>query len=226
MGKESTADATVVHIGRQPSTSRAQLSHIALQLFLDRGFDETTVDDIADAAGIGRRTLFRYFASKNDLPWGDFEAGLDDMRAYLAAVPSTVSLADALAAAVVRFNAFPPEEIPYHRKRMELLLNVPALVAHSGLRYVAWRKVVSDFVAARLGLSEDALEPQAMGWIYLGISISAYEQWLKDDQADLSSLLETAFGILGPDFGTATRHAHPPTADTKEDAGNAGPCGT
>ena len=212
MNNESSADDGAVRIGRQPSTSRAELSHIALQLFLERGFDETTVDDIADAAGIGRRTLFRYFASKNDLPWGDFEAGLDAMRAYLATVPTTVSLADALAAAVVRFNAFPPEEIPFHRERMELLLNVPALVAHSSLRYVAWRKVVSDYVALRLGLGEDALEPQAMGWIYLGISMSAYEQWLKDPNADLTTLLETAFDLLGPDFGTATAHPHPPDA--------------
>jgi mycofactocin system transcriptional regulator len=200
---ESSGGVVPPRIGRQPSTSRAALSHIALQLFLEHGFDETTVDDIADAAGIGRRTLFRYFASKNDLPWGDFEAGLDEMRAHLAAVPTSVSIAEALAAAVVRFNAFPPEEIPYHRERMELLLNVPALVAHSSLRYVAWRKVVSDYVAARLGLGDDALEPQAMGWIYLGISMSAYEQWLKDETADLGSLLERAFRMLGPDFGTA-----------------------
>jgi len=199
---QSNGDVVTPRIGRQPSTSRAELSHIALQLFLERGFDETTVDDIAEAAGIGRRTLFRYFASKNDLPWGDFAAGLEEMREFLAAVPTTVPLAEALAAAVVRFNAFPPEEIPFHRERMELLLNVPALVAHSSLRYVAWRKVVSEYVAKRLGLGEDALEPQAMGWIYLGISMSAYEQWLKDEGADLVSLLETAFRVLSPGFGT------------------------
>ncbi|MEJ1230968.1 MAG: mycofactocin system transcriptional regulator [Galbitalea sp.] len=187
--------------GRAPSTSRAELSHIALQLFLEHGFDETTVDDIADAAGIGRRTLFRYFASKNDLPWGDFEAGLDEMRRHLFEMPADTPIADALAAAVLKFNAFPPEEIPYHRERMELLLNVPTLIAHSNLRYIAWRKVVSDYVALRLGVDEDALEPQAIGWIYLGISMSAYEQWLRHDDADLAALLETAFRMLGPDFG-------------------------
>ena len=189
-------------IGRQPSTSRAELSHIALELFLERGFDETTVDDIADAAGIGRRTLFRYFASKNDLPWGDFEAGLAEMRSYLATVPTSVTLAEALAASIVRFNAFPPEEIPYHRKRMELLLNVPALVAHSSLRYVAWRQVIADYVAQRLELPRDSLQPQEMGWIYLGVSMSAYEQWLRDETADLGTLLGNALRLLGPDFGT------------------------
>ncbi|UUT36556.1 TetR family transcriptional regulator [Microbacterium elymi] len=45
------------------------MSHIALELFLANGFDETTVDEIARAARIGRRTFFRYYASKNDLAW-------------------------------------------------------------------------------------------------------------------------------------------------------------
>ncbi|HEY0260921.1 MAG TPA: mycofactocin system transcriptional regulator [Lacisediminihabitans sp.] len=188
-------DAATVppRIGRQPSTSRAQLSHIALQLFIERGFDETTVDQIASAAGIGRRTFFRYFSSKNDLPWGDFDAGLEDMRAYLRSSSGELSLIDALVAAVIEFNRFPAEEIPYHRKRMELLLTVPTLLAHSALRYVEWRQVVADYAASRLGVERDSLEPQAIAWIFLGVSLSAYEQWLKDEDADLIRLLESAF---------------------------------
>jgi len=193
--------------GRHPTTTRAQLSHVALQLFIEQGFDETTVDDIAHTAGIGRRTLFRYFPSKNDLPWGDFEAGLEDMRKFLAALPEDLPLMDALSAAIVDFNRFPAEEVPYHRKRMELLLNVPALVAHSTLRYAAWREVIADFAAARLGVAPDALEPRSIGWIFLGVSLSAYEQWLQQDDADLIPLIESALEILrtmnGPWSGPA-----------------------
>ena len=193
--------------GRHPTTTRAQLSHVALQLFIEQGFDETTVDDIAHTAGIGRRTLFRYFPSKNDLPWGDFEAGLEDMRKFLAALPEDLPLMDALSAAIVDFNRFPAEEVPYHRKRMELLLNVPALVAHSTLRYAAWRDVIADFAAARLGVAPDALEPRSIGWIFLGVSLSAYEQWLQQDDADLIPLIESALEILrtmnGPWSGPA-----------------------
>lgn len=190
-------------IGRQPSTSRAQLSHIALQLFIERGFDETTVEEVASAAGIGRRTLFRYFASKNDLPWGDFDASLDQMRVFLGRVPTDVPLLAALTAAVIDFNRFPEAEIPFHRERMDLILNVPALVAHSSLRYVAWRQVVADYVAVRLNVPPDGMQPQSIGWILLGVSIAAYEQWLKDDDADLTALLETSFASLHDLFGTA-----------------------
>ena len=51
--------------GRRPVTSHSQISTIAIDLFTAKGFDETSVDDIAEAAGIARRTLFRYFPSKN-----------------------------------------------------------------------------------------------------------------------------------------------------------------
>ena len=182
--------------GRHPTTTRAHLSHVALQLFIERGFEETTVDDIAHAAGIGRRTLFRYFPSKNDLPWGDFEAGLEDMRNFLAALPADLPLMDALFAAIVEFNRFPAEEVPYHRKRMELLLNVPALVAHSTLRYAAWREVIAVYAAGRLGVEPDTLEPRSIGWIFLGVSLSAYEQWLQHDDAELIPLIESALTML------------------------------
>jgi TetR/AcrR family transcriptional regulator, regulator of mycofactocin system len=180
-------------IGRAPATTHGELSHIALALFLERGFEETTVDDIVSAAGIGRRTFFRYFRSKNDLPWGDFDRLLDSMRAHLDALPHDLPLRDALRLAVVEFNRFPPDEIPVHRERMWLLLNVPSLMAHSTLRYTEWRQVIAEFVAARLGDRADALEPQAVAWACLGLCLAAYEQWLAHDDADLLALIDEAF---------------------------------
>ncbi|MGH1553997.1 TetR family transcriptional regulator [Streptomyces sp. L7] len=61
------------------------LERLGFDLFARHGFDRTTVDDIAAAAGIGRRTFFRYFASKNDLVWGDFEGQLVRLRELLDA---------------------------------------------------------------------------------------------------------------------------------------------
>lgn len=198
MNDQESDPARAARIGRQLSTSRGELSHLALQLFLERGFDGTTVDDIAAAAGIGRRTVFRYFASKNDLPWGDFEALLERMRGFLRGLPADTPLLQALGAAIIDFNRLPEEEIPYHRKRMELLLNVPALAAHSTLRYESWRQVIAEYAAERLGVAADGLEPQALGWILLGVSLSAYEQWLLHEDADLLELITRALGMLDP----------------------------
>lgn len=189
-------------LGRKPVTSRAQLSRIALELFSIRGFNETTTDDIAEAAGIGRRTLFRYSASKSDLAWGDFDIELERLRHYLGSLSPSLPLVDALTAAVLEFNRFPDEEIPYHRARMELLLTVPALIAHSTLRYAAWRKVIAEFVARKDESDPTSLRPQAIGWACLGASLSAYEQWLRHEDADLLQLLESAFNVLADAFKT------------------------
>lgn len=57
-------------IGRRPSTSKEELAAIGIELFMEAGFDETSIDDIAEAADIARRTFFRYFPSKNEVAWG------------------------------------------------------------------------------------------------------------------------------------------------------------
>ncbi len=200
MTSADSSPSTTSRIGRQPSTSVAEVRHVALRLFIDRGFDQTTIDDIATAVGIGRRTFFRYFPSKNDVPWGEFDALIDDMRDYLAAQPDEVPLLQALRGAVLEFNRFPSDEIPYHRERMALLLNVPSLVAHSTLRYAAWRQAIAEFAGKRLGVDSEELEPQAIAWTFLAVSLTAYEQWLRHDDAELSELLDRAFLVLDDVF--------------------------
>jgi mycofactocin system transcriptional regulator len=183
-------------------TTRDQLERVALDLFAERGFDATTVDDIAAAAGISRRTFFRYFPSKNDVVWGAFDELLRGMEAWLAGVDGDVAVLDALAEAVVRFNSLPPDAVAAHRRRMELILHVPALQAHSTLRYADWRAVVARFVAGRTGADERDALPQLLGHVALGAAVAAYEQWLADERADLESLMATAFAELRTGFGS------------------------
>src|SRR5579863_2890689 len=145
------------HPGRKRVTSRAELEQTAFALFAERGFEQTTVEDIATAAGIGRRTFFRYFRSKNDVPWGMFEQELERMRARLKACPGDVQLMDAIRVALVDFNRVEPDQVPRHRRRMELILRVPALLAHSTLRFASWRAVIAEFIAERTAQRPDAL---------------------------------------------------------------------
>jgi TetR/AcrR family transcriptional regulator, regulator of mycofactocin system len=187
--------------GRRRVTSQAELEHVAFGLFGRQGFERTTIDEIAAAAGIGRRTFFRYFASKNDVPWGDFDTELERMRLRLRSFPARTPLMDAIREAVVDFNRVPPEQIDWHRRRMELLLRTPALQAHSTLRYAAWRQVIAEFVAERTGQAPDALAPRTIGYVALGVALAAYEHWLEASDADLSDLLEGAMRQLDAAFG-------------------------
>lgn len=186
--------------GRRHVTSRAELERTAFGLFAANGFDKTTVDEIAAAAGIGRRTFFRYFPSKNDIPWGAFDLELEKMRARLKALPPDIPLMEAIRLALVDFNHVPADQVPLHRRRMELILRVPALVAHSALRFTDWRQVVAEFAAERTGRRVDELAPQAIAHAVLGVALAAYEHWLDDPSADIGALLDAAMRQLGAAF--------------------------
>ena len=188
------------HPGRRRATSQAELEQVAFALFASQGFEATTVDEIATAAGIGRRTFFRYFPSKNDVPWGAFAGELERMRVRLKACPPEVPLMDAIRLALVDFNRVDPAQVPLHRRRMELILRVPTLLAHSTLRFTAWRGVVAEFVAERTGRRADDLAPQAIAHAVLGVSIAAYEHWLNDPSSELGTLLDDAMRELADSF--------------------------
>jgi mycofactocin system transcriptional regulator len=191
--------ATAVRQGRPPVTSRSELESVALDLFHARGFEATTVDDVAAAAGIGRRTFFRYYPSKNDVVWGDFEGGLGRLGARLAQVAEGAPVFAALRGEILAFNTIDPAEELRHRERMALILRVPALQAHSTLRYAAWRAVVAGYVGRRLALPADDLLPQSVAHAALGACLAGYERWLTHAGSDLTRLLDEA--LLGLERG-------------------------
>lgn len=187
--------------GRRPSTSRAELERVALDLFTSRGFDKTTVDDIAAAAGIGRRTFFRYYASKNDAVWGDFDSQLDRLRRWFDGCDPALPMMDAVHEAVLTFNRLDADQVPWHRRRMRLILNTPALQAHSTPMYARWRAVIAEFAADRVGAGRQDLLPQLIAYAALGAAVASYEQWLRAEDAELEPLLDEAMAELARGFG-------------------------
>ena len=155
-------------VGRRRSTSRQQITDVAIALFAGRGFDEVSVDDVAEAAGIARRTLFRYYPSKNAIPWGDFDAHLQQLRGLLAAVGPAVPMERALRDALLAFNTFDESELPRHRLRMRVILQTTELQAYSMTMYAGWREVVAEFVAATHRTKADDLVPQTVAWAAAG----------------------------------------------------------
>ena len=176
--------------GRRPSTTRSSIVTVALALFARRGYESTSVEQIAEAAHISRRTLFRYFPGKAAIAWGEFDEQIHLMLDYLDAVPDTVPLRDALADALVEFNTFPDSQTEVHRTRMRLLLEVDELQAHSTLVYADWRRAVADFVAHRRGETVEDLVPASTAHAALGIALSAYRLWVNEPGADQSRLHE------------------------------------
>jgi mycofactocin system transcriptional regulator len=183
-------------VGRRRSTTWDHISNVAIDLFSAHGFDEVSVDDVAQAAGIARRTLFRYYPSKNALPWGDFDAHLERMRDLLAGLDPDVPIGDALRTALLAFNSFDENETARHRQRMRVILETAALQAYSMTMYAGWRAVVAAFVARRLGAKPEDLLPQTVAWTMLGVALSAYEHWLADESVSLQQALGDAFDTV------------------------------
>lgn len=189
-------------VGRRRSTTRADITDVALDLFASSGFDDVSVDDVARAAGIARRSLFRYYPSKNAIPWGDFDAHLDRLRELLDGIGPDVAVSDALRAALLTFNTFDASETARHRMRMRIILETTELQAYSMTMYAGWRQVIAAFVAARRDARPDDPVAQTVAWTMLGVALSAYERWLADPHVALIDALGEAFDVIRPGLTT------------------------
>ncbi len=186
--------------GRPPVTTHDELARVALTLFDRRGFDETTVDEIVSAAGVGRRTFFRYFPTKSAVFWYDFDRHVDAMRDSLAGVERDVSMMTAVRDAVLLGNRYGPADLADLRVRMTLISAVPALQASATLHYERWERVIAEFVAVRTGLPPDSLYPSVVGRCVLAACRAAYADWASAGDAPLRSYLVAALGALAPGF--------------------------
>jgi len=182
--------------GRPPVTDHTAIERAAFAVFTERGFEAATLDAIAAAAGVGRRTLLRYYPSKSDIPWGQFDESLDGLRHSLAGMPRDIPVYQAVHRAVLAFNHVEPAAVARHRERMELLLRTPALQAHSALKYRQWREVIAGYVAERLGVASDDLVPRTVGHVSLGLALAAYEQWLEQGERTIEEILDESLSGL------------------------------
>jgi mycofactocin system transcriptional regulator len=186
--------------GRPRVTSARAIEVVALELFSTRGFDATTVEEIAAAAGVSRRTFFRYFSSKAEVLWGQFDAEVETIRQLLAAAPDRYSVMTAIRRAVVTANAYRSADIPELRTRMALLTTVPELFATAAVHYDAWEQAIAEFVGRRTGMPPEALYPLSVARATLATCRAAYDVWMAQADADLTAYLDEALRALAAGF--------------------------
>lgn len=195
--------------GRPRSTSRREIELVALRLFAERGFEETTVDQIAAAAGVGRRTFFRYFDSKTAVLWNTFDLEVDTIRRLLGEASEKLPMMDAIRAAVVAANHYQADDVPELRARMNLIASAPALQANATLHYAAWEDAVVDFAAKRSGQPPDSLYPLAVGRATLAVCRAAFDRWVARADADLQVYLDAALRAMLAGFTPQAMAAEP-----------------
>jgi mycofactocin system transcriptional regulator len=186
--------------GRPRETSARELEVVALALFTEHGFAQTSVEQIAAGAGVSKRTFFRYFDSKTAVLWHDFDNEVDELRAAFAKVPPSKPVMAAIREVVVSVNRYRAEDVPELRTRMRLIGSDPALQASAAVRYDAWEREVSAFAASRIGEPAEALVPLAIGRTTLAACRAAYDVWLARADADLTAYLDHALRALAAGF--------------------------
>jgi mycofactocin system transcriptional regulator len=186
--------------GRPPSTSRRELRLIALRMFAERGFEHTTIEQIAAEAGVSERTFFRYFTTKASVLWADFETEVETIRCALAAVPDDVPMMDAIRGAVVAANHYQADDVPELQLRMHLIATEPALSFSAAGHYEAWERAVSEFAGRRLGQPAGSLYPLAIGRATLAACRAAYDRWSARADSDLTVYLDAALTALTAGF--------------------------
>lgn len=186
--------------GRPPSTNARAIELVALDLFERNGYQATTVEEIAAAAGVSRRTFFRYFDAKADVLWGAFDSEVATIRQLLSESPANLALMTAIRRAVVTANQHHSEDVDELRTRMTMITSEPELFAAAAVHYDAWERAVSEFAADRLGESADSLLPLAIGRATLATCRAAYDSWIAGADGDLTTYLDDALRGLASGF--------------------------
>ena len=182
--------------GRPAVTSAHELAAVAQRLFIAHGFDETSVDDIATAAGISRRTFFRYFSTKADVCFADSPAELVRLQQGLSAADPRESYRPVIVRAVVAALRFPPGEREWAWQRAQLVLEVPVLQAHATRIYAQWRAAAVEFARSRH--PDDDVFPVVVGHGMLAGTLAAHEYWIAHPASDLDEALTRMLDLLLP----------------------------
>jgi AcrR family transcriptional regulator len=142
---------------RKKRETREALTRAAHELFVDRGYEETTLGEIADAAGVSTRTIFAYFPGKEDILFATVQTMLDAVAAALADRPTGT---DALAALREFILSSEHQKTELDCKLGELIAADPTLSSHKRARIAQLQEVLAAAIADDLGVGPDDLRPQ------------------------------------------------------------------
>jgi AcrR family transcriptional regulator len=180
----------------QRLATRQALAAQALRLFAERGFDETTVEDIAAAAGVSPRTFFLHFASKAAAAFPDHDERVADFRERLRSLAEDGDPIRQLRAMVVAGVA--AQESEQRKIRYRLLDMVPALRDEDARTDRDYELAIAEFLSTRWGTSPEAvLRCHAVANVVIGVLRASLIAWSRnglDPAASAAELLDRVFG--------------------------------
>lgn len=184
---------------RSRQAAYAEITSIAMRLFLDQGFEQTTIDQIASTAGISRRSFFRYFGTKEDIVLGDLANQGELVRDALEQVPSTVGPWEALREALHAVDALLTKP-QVTLKIARMMYETPSLRSRSIEKHLHWQSLLAPNIRRRLGIAEDDVaDPAPVAIVACAIACldAAGEVWVDGDGlGDLAALYDRAVSAV------------------------------
>jgi len=182
--------------GRPVTIDPDAVASLALRLFAENGYEQTSMEDIAGAAGIGRKSLYRYFSSKAELVWGGMEPVIEASGLALDEAPDGREGADGLmtglrAAAVAGVAVIP--DLSVSRGRLRLIAEYPELASRSYDSLAPQRERMRLYLAGR-GLPADSAG--YLSAAYLAATFEAWMQWAAGTDPDPVPYLLAALDVL------------------------------
>lgn len=160
--------------GRPRSSSREALEEAATELFLEHGYQHTTVDDIAARAGVSRATFFNYFPTKSAVLWVGVDRALDELERALG---TGESLAESLR---VVADAFGGVSLPLIASQAEAMNTGDDVLAEAGKRIITLARLVagSDVAPDRVWSTTGAIVQACLEWARAGVAREGLQQYL------------------------------------------------
>lgn len=192
---------------RNKARAREEIAGAALQLFAQRGFADVTVDEIVTAAGVSRRTFFRYFETKEDALLSDYPE-LNVRLADSLRNGHAEDLMAAIRASLHRLADWYVERSEAVLARSRLIHDALAVAARNLEFFSQWEKAIAITAAQSMGVDPGTLVPRTIAAAVVGSFRAALSQWVRSScREDLHLLTDQALevvsaGLLAQQAGT------------------------
>jgi AcrR family transcriptional regulator len=175
------------------ASARDRLAQAAFALFDERGYEQTTVDDITERAGLSRTTFFRYYRSKDDVIFPDHDLMLRQVRDRLSSSSrqtALVAVSDAIRLVLLNYV----EEGDVARRRYALTSTVPALRDREIATVARYQRVLREFIKEWMGESGEpaSLRAEIMAAAVVAAHNHVLRRWLRGESPDPVAELDEA----------------------------------
>ncbi|PWB96915.1 TetR/AcrR family transcriptional regulator [Salinibacterium hongtaonis] len=160
--------------GRPPAASREMLQDAAFELFLENGYAGTTVEHIAQRAGVSRNTFFNYFEAKGDVFWVEFDEAIDAAQADLASIQASDPLAAIRHALLHAAASLGPSRVPFALTQHDLIGSTHELLSSGIGRVTRLAAILRD---AQLACGEQ--KATATAYALTGAVVAAAQLWAR-----------------------------------------------